>query len=264
MKKKLLSLLVAATMIGSMAGTTTVFAGEDLEDVSEPVTLSLMVTTRPSTDNKDFYLDLLPELVHEKFPNITIEVEQLPTDQYKQTVRLKFASGEGPDLFTWWAKKQSEDLVNAGYVRDLSDFSELNKFNSDITSAYTFDDKVYGLPLGTSFLTTWYNKDMFKEVGYDNPPTNWDEFVDVCKKLKEAGHTPITCGDNSSYVIQFMLRILILINSFILAKHILQMTAGLILFLNFSTCMIMDMQQMIRWDYPRIRADSSSLMAKQQ
>ena len=203
MKKKLLSLLVAATMIGSMAGTTTVFAGEDLEDVSEPVTLSLMVTTRPSTDNKDFYLDLLPELVHEKFPNITIEVEQLPTDQYKQTVRLKFASGEGPDLFTWWAKKQSEDLVNAGYVRDLSDFSELNKFNSDITSAYTFDDKVYGLPLGTSFLTTWYNKDMFKEVGYDNPPTNWDEFVDVCKKLKEAGHTPITCGDNSSYVIQF-------------------------------------------------------------
>ena len=43
MKKKLLSLLVAATMIGSMAGTTTVFAGEELEDVSEPVTLSLMV-----------------------------------------------------------------------------------------------------------------------------------------------------------------------------------------------------------------------------
>ena len=54
MKKKLLSLLVAATMIGSMAGTTTVFAGEELEDVSEPVTLSLMVTTRPSSDKKDF------------------------------------------------------------------------------------------------------------------------------------------------------------------------------------------------------------------
>ena len=127
MKKKLLSLLMAATMVGSMAGATTVFAEEadttatteaeattgggtsdSLEDVSEPVTLSLMVTTRPSTDKKDFYLDLLPELVHERFPNITIEVEQLPTDQYKQTVRLKFASGEGPDLFTWWAKKQSE------------------------------------------------------------------------------------------------------------------------------------------------------------
>ena len=81
-------------MVGSMAGATTVFAedadttetteaeattgggtSDSLEDVSEPVTLSLMVTTRPSTDKKDFYLDLLPELVHERFPNITIEVE---------------------------------------------------------------------------------------------------------------------------------------------------------------------------------------------
>ena len=100
-----------------------------LEDVSEPVTLSLMVTTRPSTDSKDFFLDWLPELVHEKFPNITIEVEQLPSDEYKQTVRMKYASGEGPDLFTWWPQLQAVDLVEAGYVRDISDFSLLGKFD---------------------------------------------------------------------------------------------------------------------------------------
>lgn len=130
MKKKLISLLMTAAMVGSMMSGMVASAAEEteaateatteaaseaagestgggssdsLEDVSEPVTLSLMVTTRPSTDAKDFYLDWLPELVHERFPNITIEVEQLPTDQYKQTVRLRFASGEGPDLFTWWA-----------------------------------------------------------------------------------------------------------------------------------------------------------------
>ena len=226
MKKKLISLLMTAAMVGSMMSGIVASASEEteaateaaseaagestgggtsdsLEDVSEPVTLSLMVTTRPSTDAKDFYLDLLPELVHERFPNITIEVEQLPTDQYKQTVRLRFASGEGPDLFTWWAQKQAEDLVMAESVRDLSDFSLLDKFDSTITEAYTFDGKVYGLPLGTSFLTTWYNKDMFAEVGYDTYPTNWDEFIDVCQKLKDAGYTPITCGDNSSFVIQF-------------------------------------------------------------
>lgn len=226
MKKKLISLLMTAAMVGSMMSGIVASASEEteatteaaseaagestgggtsdsLEDVSEPVTLSLMVTTRPSTDAKDFYLDLLPELVHERFPNITIEVEQLPTDQYKQTVRLRFASGEGPDLFTWWAQKQAEDLVMAEYVRDLSDFSLLDKFDSTITEAYTFDGKVYGLPLGASFLTTWYNKDMFAEVGYDTYPTNWDEFIDVCQKLKDAGYTPITCGDNSSFVIQF-------------------------------------------------------------
>lgn len=212
MKKKLLGILLSAAMLGTTL-CSTAFAEEAesaaestsaaLEDVSEPVTLSMMVTTRPSTDAKDFYLDILPELVHERFPNITIEVEQLPTDQYKQTVRLKFASGEGPDLFTWWAQKQLEDLVQAEYVRDLTDFSQLGKFRESITDTYSFDGKTYGIPLGTSFLTTWYNKDMFKEVGYDSYPTNWDEFIDVCAKLKEAGYTPITCGDNSSFVIQF-------------------------------------------------------------
>lgn len=129
-----------------------------LEDVSEPVTLSLMVTTRPSTDSKDFFLDWLPELVHEKFPNITIEVEQLPSDEYKQTVRMKYASGEGPDLFTWWPQLQAVDLVEAGYVRDISDFSLLGKFDQSIADLYAFDGKNYGVPLGTSFLTTWYNK----------------------------------------------------------------------------------------------------------
>lgn len=219
MKKKVLGILLSAVMLGSVfsspvwaSETTdqeaekTESAGgssEGLEDVSEPVTLSMMVTTRPSTDAKDFYLDLLPELVKERFPNITIEVEQLPTDQYKQTVRLKFASGEGPDMFTWWAQKQLEDLVQAEYVKDVSDFGQLGKFTPSITETYSFDGKTYGVPLGTSFLTTWYNKDMFAEVGYDTYPTNWDEFIDVCAKLKEAGYTPITCGDNSSFVIQF-------------------------------------------------------------
>ena len=84
MKKKLISLLLTAVMAGTMIGGVAAYAAEEtetaeaaetaggssdsLEDVLEPVTLSLMVTTRPSTDKKDFYLDLLPELVHERFP----------------------------------------------------------------------------------------------------------------------------------------------------------------------------------------------------
>ena len=157
MKKKIVSLLLAAVMTLSLvacgsgndnkaddsnadasaapAATAAADADKDAapaEDSGEEVTLSLMVTTRPTTDNKDFYLDWLPELVKEKYPNINIEVEQLPTDQYKQTVKLKFASGQGPDIFTWWAGLQAQDLVDAGYVRDMSDFSQLGKFSKSI------------------------------------------------------------------------------------------------------------------------------------
>lgn len=176
---------------------------QDAADEGDPVTLSLMVTTRPTTDNKDFYLDWLPELVKEKYPNINVEVEQLPTDQYKQTVRLKFASGQGPDIFTWWAGLQAKDLVDAGYVKDLSGFSQLGKFKKEIADSYVFDGKNYGIPLGSSFLTTWYNKEAFEKAGITQMPENWNQFLECCEKLKAAGYTPITMGDKQSFVVQF-------------------------------------------------------------
>jgi raffinose/stachyose/melibiose transport system substrate-binding protein len=208
MKKKILSMLLASVLTLSLAacGSSGSSGGsKDKEGAKsdEEVNLSIMVTTRPTTDAKDFYLDWLPELVKEKYPNINIEVEQLPTDQYKQTVRLKFASGQGPDIFSWWPALQAEDLVEAGYVRDMSEFSQLDKFNSDITKSYEFDGKTYAIPLGTSFLTTWYNKDMFDDAGIADIPQNWDEFLDACEKLKAAGYTPIAAGDKQSFVIQF-------------------------------------------------------------
>ena len=153
MRKKLLSIFTAVVLTVSMAACGKGSGADNVDkdkskSVGEEVTLSVMVTTRPTTDAKDFYLDWLPELVKEKYPNINIEVEQLPTDQYKQTVRLKFASGQGPDIFTWWPGLQAQDLVEAGYVRDMSDFSLLEKFNSDIASSYEFDGKTYAIPLG--------------------------------------------------------------------------------------------------------------------
>jgi len=227
-KKRLLSILLIALMLfsftacngGKETGKTEDSAGKPSDSAKtedtgadkekpadtgsdEEVTLSLMVTTRPTTESKDFYLDWLPELVKEKYPNINIEVEQLPTDQYKQTVRLKFASGEGPDFFTWWAGLQAKDLVEAGYVRDLSEFPQLGKFKKEIADSYAFDGKNYAIPLGTSFLTTWYNKDAFAKAGITQLPQNWQEFLDCCEKLKQSGITPITAGDKQSFVIQF-------------------------------------------------------------
>lgn len=85
MRKKILSIMLAAILTLSLtacggikeetnAGETDTAKTEETEvvsqedtntEVAEEVTLSLMVTTRPTTDNKDFYLDWLPELIKE-------------------------------------------------------------------------------------------------------------------------------------------------------------------------------------------------------
>lgn len=68
MKKKLLSIFTAVVLTVSMAACGKGSGADNVDkdkskSVGEEVTLSVMVTTRPTTDAKDFYLDWLPELV---------------------------------------------------------------------------------------------------------------------------------------------------------------------------------------------------------
>ena len=37
-----------------------------------------------------------------------------------------------------------------------------------------------------------YNKTLFQQAGIDSAPKTWEEFLDVCAKLKEAGIVPLT------------------------------------------------------------------------
>src|SRR5690606_40490997 len=67
--------------------------------------------TRRSSDleGEDFELETLPRLVREKFPNVTLEVQKLPDEQYYTTVKTKLGAGEGPDIFLVFPKLRSEE-----------------------------------------------------------------------------------------------------------------------------------------------------------
>ena len=43
--------------------------------------------------------------------------------------------------------------------------------------------------------TLFYNKAIFAEAGIDKMPATWDEFLDCCQKIKDAGYDPITVDD---------------------------------------------------------------------
>lgn len=206
MKKTLALFTTAALLTSIFTGCGNVSSGSSSGSKSgsdKNVKLTLMVTTRPSTNKKDFYLDYLPQLVKEKFPNVTLNVEQLPTDQYTSTMKVKLSSGQGPDLFTWWPDSQAKPLVAAGYVKDLSSLPVIGNFNKDMIKSYSFDGKTYALPTGMSFLTTWYNKSLFQKANITAVPQNWDEFLGDCDKLKKAGIIPIVMGDKQAFEIQF-------------------------------------------------------------
>lgn len=52
------------------------------------------------------------------------------------------------------------------------------------------DGHIYGLSFDGASILLAYNNDMFTEAGIDGEPRTWNEFIQTCQKLADAGYTP--------------------------------------------------------------------------
>lgn len=167
------------------------------------ITITMMVSG-VATEN-DFETEVLPELVKEKWPNVTLEVTKLPDDNYYTTLKSRLSSGECPDIILtqpmYAGANACYTLADAGYLAPLNDLKWAEKM-SDL-SAVTYDDNIVTCTAGVSILGVYYNKDMFAECGITEEPKTWDEFLDDCATLKDNGYQPIVMGDKDMYVMQF-------------------------------------------------------------
>lgn len=221
--KKIAALFCAAAMVtlsvAGCGGDSSENKKEDKKEAAEPVevgeydsqaienagdiTLTLMMSG--TEVENDFDTEMLPKLVKEKWPNVTLEVTKLPDDNYYTALKTKLASGECPDMILvqpmYAGSNACYSLADSGYLAPLDDLKCLDKME-DI-SGMTYNGNVYGLPKGVSILGTYFNKDMFEECGITEEPKSWDAFLEACEKLKKAGHQPIVMGDKDQYVLQF-------------------------------------------------------------
>ena len=228
--KKILALTCAATLVVSMltgcgggkgsspdntgdketvvnteskeAEADSVYNHEAIENAGE-ITITMMVSG-VATDN-DFETEQLPALVKEKWPNVTLEVTKLPDDNYYTSLKTKLASGECPDIILtqpmYAGQNSCYAMAEAGYLVSLNDLDCI-KGRKDMASV-TYNGNVVTATNGVAILGTYYNKDMFAKAGIEKEPATWDEFLEVCKKLQDAGIQPIIMGDKDSYVGQF-------------------------------------------------------------
>ncbi|MGW6276253.1 ABC transporter substrate-binding protein [Kribbella sp. NPDC055071] len=146
--------------------------------------------------------------------------QQALTDAYKKVqpgVEIVWETQEfsGSDAYTQFlttqlaAKNPRPDFVSGVYAKTYSGYVDLDQYRTT-TNPYTgqpwgqdinFDrggsrnalGQLYQAATGVSHLSWVYNTELFAKAGV-NPPTNWDEFADVCAKLKAAGITPIAAN----------------------------------------------------------------------
>ncbi len=65
----------------------------------------------------------------------------------------------------------------------------------NLAKGYSADGQLYCIPYQPFMFNVMYNKAHFADAGITSVPTTWEEFLDVCSKLKAAGHIPMTIDD---------------------------------------------------------------------
>jgi raffinose/stachyose/melibiose transport system substrate-binding protein len=140
---------------------------------------------------------------HEKYPNITIEYENAPTDQYETTIKTRFASGDAPDIVGIFPGTKKDPFVKAGYLMDLSDRPWVSRLQQGAKDMESKDGKVYGLPLDQNAIGVIYNKKIFKDLNLAIPKS-WDEFLKVADTIKAAKIIPLALGNKDLWVTQII------------------------------------------------------------
>lgn len=122
----------------------------------------------------------------EENPDIKVNMDAFPSNQYETTLQTKLKNGASGDVFAMFPGVQFETIMNAGLAADLSDEEFVSRFLPHFITMGEHEGKQYGLPLQLVYNIPIYNKTMFDEYGLE-PPKDWEGFLEVNETLKENG-----------------------------------------------------------------------------
>lgn len=154
--------------------------------VSGELTIALAADTAP--DSVTTWVNMFQE----KYPDVKLNVNLVDASNYALTVEPFVTSGEMPDVIFVTANDYFAKLADEGLLLDVSDTIGWDRQMDFIQEAYTSPSGVkFGISSGATTMVLYYNEDHFADAGIETVPTCWEEFIDCCAKLKDAGYAPL-------------------------------------------------------------------------
>lgn len=166
--------------------------------------LSIWDETDPSTNG--YIMNELSKQYAETVDNFKFDYEFVSIEQLDQKVSILISSSDLPEVCTYESGKRLKSVIESGQILDVDKtFTELGIRDCiDDGAASLLTNLVdgvglYDVPLGLNMEGFWYNKALFEQAGIASTPKTWDEFLDACQKLKDAGITPIVQGGKDKW-----------------------------------------------------------------
>ena len=206
-KRQVVSIALASAMAASMglsAAAATDVAATDLAYKGE---LELMhYSTSEEADGNggsDAFRTTIAnwEAAH---PDITLNQNVIANAEYKTEIATLAAADDLPDVFLLqgmntiaWAEQ--------GLVMDLTDTIKASPYYDQYNQAYftpfTVGDKIYGFPAltGGTCTVVIYDKQMWKDAGFDTFPSTWEDVEKASEYFNEQGITTIAFGNGGQW-----------------------------------------------------------------
>lgn len=124
------------------------------------------------------------------YPNVTVNYVNAGTntDEYTKLTNAISAGSGAPDV----AQVEYYAIPQYALTDSLLDLRSygLDELESQFTASTwdqvtSEDGTIYGLPQDSGPMALFYNKKVFDEVGIDEAPTTWDEYIEDAKKIHE-------------------------------------------------------------------------------
>ena len=193
-RKRLTAMVLSGVLAASMAVTGT--AAED----QVTITYSLW------DEIQSVVYQQLIDNFEEQNPNIHVEMQLTPWDQYWTKFDASAGANQAADVFFMnnWVPKYAE----AGILEPLDDYMEkanfdLSLYAPSVVEAGTVDGVHYVVPKGTDSLAVFVDYAVFEKYGVTEPENGWtwDDMLTVCGELK----TAIEAAGDSIYPMDFIL-----------------------------------------------------------
>lgn len=124
------------------------------------------------------------EVIESKFPevNIILRLQNTPDSSY-YTQKSMEQGLLGDIFFCTVGINKDEKMLSENFI-DLSDAPFINNYYQNALDGVATNGKIYMLPGFSDFFGIIYDRTLFEEKGWELPHSR-DEFIALCKKIKE-------------------------------------------------------------------------------
>ncbi len=135
-------------------------------------------------------------------PGLKVTQSTVAHEDFKQAIRTYLTSSTPPDVMTWFAGNRARFFIDKGLIMDISDVWQKEGWDKDFPKGFmalsSVDGKQYFVPTSYYWWALYFNKAVLEKHNLQ-PPTTWDELLNVCSVLNENGVTPISIGTKAPW-----------------------------------------------------------------